>query len=91
MKKNLVYIDDIDLPWDDTNDTFEGMLEKLAEKVPSAFVKVNRFVGSGGGWPQGEVVVAADEARDLFAFFGIDEGDLEYRLGHAEPIESASN
>jgi len=88
MKSEWYYINDIDFPWDDLNESFEIMLEKLAKEVPSAFVKVNKFVGSGGGWPQGEIIVHSNDVKKLFEFFGQD--DIEWAIEHfCEPIEKA--
>lgn len=85
---NYVIIDDIDLPWDNTdpNENFGTMLEKLTKTAPSAFVQVWRYVGSGGGWPQGQVIVLRDEARAVFEFFGYDEVDQDYWLEQVTPL-----
>lgn len=80
MKSEWLYISDMDLTFDDTSESFQIMLEKLAKEVPSAFVKLNRFVGSGGGWPQGEVIVHSNDVEKLFEFFGQD--DIEWAIEH---------
>lgn len=69
----------IDLAWDDTNpdDGFGPVLEEIARYAPSAFVRVNRFVGSGGGWPDVTIRVARNEARTLLERLGWDECDIE--------------
>ncbi len=80
------YIDDVDLPFDTPNETFEQMLEKLAREVPSAFVKLMRFKGSGGGWPQAEVIVKTQDLRKFFEFFGFDESDVEWAISQTTPL-----
>ena len=71
------FISDVDLPFDTENETFEGMLERLAKEVPSAHVQVWRAVGSGGGWPQGNAIVKTSDLTSFFEFFGYDSSDYE--------------
>ena len=86
---NWVYINDIDLTYDDSSETFTEMLEKLAKAVPSAFVKVNWMIGSGGGWPQGEAIVHSSELETFLEFFGWDSSDIECFVedGNARSID----
>ncbi len=73
---------DIDLAWDDTNPA-EGLgpiLEEIGRNVPSAFVRINRLVGSGGGWPDVTIRVERGEARELLTRLGWDETDIEWLI-----------
>jgi hypothetical protein len=90
MTSEWYYIDDMDFCFDDTSESLEIMLEKLAKVAPSAFVKVNYLVGSGGGWPQGEAIVHAKDIRAFLEFFGTDESDIDWQIGTMRPIEDAA-
>lgn len=80
------YINDVDLPFDAPNETFEQMLERLAKEVPSAFVKVIRFDGPGGGWPQAEALVETLDLEKFFEFFGLEGGDVEWAISQTTPL-----
>lgn len=83
MNNDMLTID-LDLSWDDTNpaDGFGPVLEEIARVAPTSFVKVNQFVGAGGGWPDVTVLVARGEAEALLKVLGWDEADI------AEVIEN---
>jgi hypothetical protein len=85
-----VRIADIDLCWDDTDPkaNLGTLLEELAKAAPSSFVKIFKYVGSGGGWPQGEIVVRMDEVRAVFEFFGYDEFAQDYEMEYLVPFEA---
>jgi hypothetical protein len=73
------FIADIDLPWDDTNELWHQMLERLSKACPSAHIQLSRFVGSGGGWPQGSVIIHSKDVKAFAEFFGHDD-DLDFFL-----------
>lgn len=86
--KEYMRIIDIDMPWDNTdpNENFGTMLQKLRKVAPSSFVQVWKYEGSGGGWPQGEIIVLREEARAVLEFFGHDEEDQEWWLSDMVPL-----
>ena len=83
-----ITLSDMDLPWDNTNpkEHFGTMLESLCKVAPSAHVKIYKFIGSGGGWPQGDVIVLRDEAKAVLEFFGMDESDQEWWISESTPL-----
>lgn len=80
-----LYIDDFDCAFDYPAETFGQMLEKLGREVPTAFVKVHRETGSGGGWPQCEIIVNEVDLEKFLEFFGHDDVDW-YRNEVAKPL-----
>jgi len=81
------FIDDIDLPWDDTSDTWPQMLEKLTRVCPSAFVQLWKFEGSGGGWPQGRVIIHSKDLPAFAEFFGYSD-DYDFFLKLTDDLPS---
>lgn len=73
---------DLDLAWDDTDPSegFGPLLEEISRVAPSAFVRVNRYIGSGGGWPDVTIMVARSEAVTLLEKLGYDSDDIEFIL-----------
>ena len=71
---------DLDLAWDDTDPSegFGPLLEEISKVAPSAFVRVNRFIGCGGGWPDVTIMVARSEAVSLLETLGYDTNDIEF-------------
>jgi hypothetical protein len=77
MTKKWIIIEDIDCSFYNVRENFEEMLEQLTKEAPSAFVKVVKAHGPGGGWPQCQIVVLEDELNACLEFFGFDEYDIE--------------
>lgn len=46
---------DVDVAFED--ESFEELLERLGREVPSAYVRILKLEGPGGGWPHVEVVI----------------------------------
>lgn len=85
---DYIILDDMDLPWDDMDpkEHLGTMLESLSKVAPSAHVRIRKFIGSGGGWPQGDVIVLREEAKSVLAFFGMDEADIEWWVSESAPL-----
>jgi len=71
----MIKIEDIDLAYDNTSETFEDMLRALLKACPSARVTIWSMCGPGGGWPNGAVELDEAELDAFFEFYGIDESD----------------
>lgn len=68
-----LYIPDFDIAFDSEDESFEDALEKLGKIAPSAFVKVYRAHGGGGGWPRCEAIVNEADIDAFCEFFSMDE------------------
>lgn len=64
-----------DIAYED--ETFEQVLARLGEQVPSASVRVIKLKGSGGGWPTIEVTIPKDEIKKFADWFCGGEDDAE--------------
>lgn len=70
-------------------ETFEETLADLGKKVPSAFVRIVKLVGSGGGWPTVEVIIPQDRIKEFADWYcgGEDDGEMEEIFGsEAVPV-----
>lgn len=63
-----------DVCFDD--ESFEEMLERLNAAVPTAYVRVLRANGSGGGWPTIEVLIPKSDVRKFADWYSKDEAEF---------------
>ncbi len=61
---------EMDLGFDEMNENFGEVLEKLNKAVPEASVKVWSYRGPGGGWPSISVIVPESKIADLGKWYG---------------------
>lgn len=69
---NLVKIE-ADVVFED--EEFGEMLERLSEAMPEAYVRVLRYEGSGGGWPEIEVLLPAEMIAEFAEWYCADDAD----------------
>ena len=63
-----------DVCFEDEN--FEETLERLNAAVPTAYVRVLRANGSGGGWPTIEVLIPKSDVRKFADWYSKDEAEF---------------
>jgi hypothetical protein len=73
-----VKIQDFDLAWDETSETFESTLVDLGLRFPNVFFRIERLTGSGGGWPTVNVILPESEIEDFLSGIGYDFEEIEY-------------
>jgi hypothetical protein len=73
-----IKIEDIDLAWDNTSETFNDILEEIGQKFPNAFLRIVRIVGSGGGWPTIDAVMPESDFEAFMENLGHDSSDIEF-------------
>lgn len=54
---------------------FGEMLERLGAAVPEAHVRVIKLIGSGGGWPEMEVVIPEDKIGEFAKWYSEDDAE----------------
>ena len=67
---------EIDVAFEEDEESFAEVLERLGAAVPEAFVRIVKLSGSGGGWPAVEVVMP-EELIGKFAEWYSGEEDEE--------------
>jgi hypothetical protein len=82
----FIKIEDFDLAWDDTTETFESLLEEIGQKFPEAFIRVEKMIGVGGGWPTVDVVLPESDFEEFMKNLGHDEDDIEYLKEWVTPL-----
>lgn len=71
---------DIDIAWDDSYGSGENLgtqLEALRKLIPNSFVRVLKYKGPGGGWPNIEIVFPEDQSEVLAEWLGRTD-DMEF-------------
>lgn len=69
-----------DIAWDNSLDSGENLgtqLEALNKLIPNSWVRVLKYEGPGGGWPQIEIVFPEESAETLAEWLGL-EDDMEF-------------
>lgn len=64
---------DVDIAWDNSYGSSENLgtqLEALRKLIPNSFVRVWKYEGSGGGWPNIEIVFPEDQSEVLAEWLG---------------------
>jgi hypothetical protein len=64
---------EIDIAFED--ESFEEVLQRLGKALPNVFVRIIHLKGSGGGWPNIEVVLPENEIRAFAEWFCKDDAD----------------
>jgi hypothetical protein len=84
MKMSQMMKIEMDVSWDETSETLADVLAELERECGAKFEVVSQS-GPGGGWPVVEFLVNENNLDDLLARLGLDDSDIEYHKGHAEP------
>jgi len=70
--ENLVKIT-VDVAFED--EEFGEMLERLSEAMPEVYVRVLRYEGCGGGWPEIEVLLPEEMITEFAEWYCADDVD----------------
>lgn len=66
--KKLTY--NMDVAFSDDYETLGESLEVLAELCPTAWVRINKYHGSGGGWPDITVTIEESDVLGICTWYG---------------------
>lgn len=66
---------EIDVAFEEDEESFAEVLARLGAAVPEAFVRIVRMEGSGGGWPTVEVVVPEELIGKFAAWYSGEEDE----------------
>ena len=77
---------EIDVAFEEDEESFAEVLERLGAAVPEAFVRIVKMEGSGGGWPTVEVIVPEELIGKFAAWYS---GEEDEELAEALAEEAA--
>lgn len=66
--KKLTY--NMDVAFSDDYETLGESLEVLAKLCPTAWVRINKYHGSGGGWPDITVTIEESDVPGICTWYG---------------------
>ena len=75
---------EIDVAFDDDEESFVDVLARMGAELPEAFVRIVNIDGIGSGWPVIEVVIQEELIGKFVKWYSGGEEDAEYAAWLAE-------